>query len=329
VDPSKNNNHWAIRRSFLNDPDIPENPLEALDYLDSIGRVYWPPKGEIPRLIRYLDETRGAALQEIIDDIPPLSAQAKEKLGYPTQKPSRLLERIIEASSNEGDVILDPFCGCGTALEAAEKLDRRWIGIDAAHLAIALVEHRLNGAFGRKDGFGFTVEGVPKDLASAADLAARDKYQFQFWACSLIAARPASDGGNKKGADRGIDGLKYFNDEGPKVKPKKIVVSVKGGQNLHPAMIRDLRGVVEREGAAIGLFVSLVEPTKEMRREAAESGAYFSPATEKEYRKIQLLTIKDLLGGSKPDLPMDLTSGGLNFKKRKPVGKTPPENKLF
>jgi site-specific DNA-methyltransferase (adenine-specific) len=147
IDPGKKGNHWAIRRSFLNDPNIPENTHKALDYLDAIGRIYWPPNGQIPRIKRYLDEMPGGPIQEIITDIPPLSAKSKEKLGYQTQKPLALLERIIAASSNKGDTVLDPFCGSGTTIEAAEKLQRKWIGIDIAHLAIALTEKRLAGGY--------------------------------------------------------------------------------------------------------------------------------------------------------------------------------------
>ncbi|MDR2356521.1 MAG: site-specific DNA-methyltransferase, partial [Oscillospiraceae bacterium] len=193
IDPNERGNHWAIRRSFLNDPGVPENPLAALDYLDSIGRIYWPPKGKVPGLKRYLDETRGAPVQDIILDIPPLSRNAKEKLGFPTQKPLALLERIIGVSSNAGDVVLDPFCGCGTAMEAAEKLGRQWVGLVVSLLAIALSERRMREGFGRKAGFAFEVEGMPKDLGSARELAMGKPdggYRFRCWACSLVGARP-------------------------------------------------------------------------------------------------------------------------------------------
>src|SRR6202161_262268 len=129
----------------------------------------------------------GVPMGDFGDDIPPINSQAQERLGYPTQKPQVLLERIIAASSNEGDVVLDPFCGCGTAVHAAQKLKREWIGIDVTHPAIGLVERRLKEAF---PGISFEVQGTPEDLDGARDLAARNKYQFQWWAVSLIDAQP-------------------------------------------------------------------------------------------------------------------------------------------
>jgi site-specific DNA-methyltransferase (adenine-specific) len=328
IDPTEKSRHWAIPRSIPAEPDIPENPQEALDYLDSVGRVFWPSKGGVPRLIRYLDEMPGASLQEVITDIPPLSAQAKERLGYPTQKPSLLLERIIEVSSNKGDVVFDPFCGCGTALEAAEKLGRQWIGVDMTHLAIALVELRLKIAFRHKDDFDFEVEGVPKDRDSAAHLAEKDPFQFQYWVCSLLKARP-SGGKNNNGADKGVDGIIFFNDEGKNAKAKKVVVSVKGGKKIGPFMVRDLLGAVENEKAAIGLFVSMAEPTEGMKDAADKAGSYVSSMGDASFPKIQLLTVEELLNGIKPKLPGDLASGGLNFKRQKPVEKIPPKMRLF
>ena len=187
----------------------------------------------MPMLKRYLDESPGISAQDVIVDIQPMNNVAKERLGYPTQKPVALLERILSASSNEGDVVLDPFCGCGTTVHAAQKLNRQWVGIDITHLAISLIERRLKDAF---PGISFTVEGTPKDLAGARDLAARDKYQFQWWATSLIGAVPA--GGRKKGADRGIDGFVNFRDA--EKKPVFAIVSVKGGEKVSAPMIRDL-----------------------------------------------------------------------------------------
>jgi adenine specific DNA methylase Mod len=225
-------------------------------------------------------------------DINPINSQARERLGYPTQKPLALLERIIQASSNEGDVVLDPFCGCGTAVHAAEKLKRAWIGIDITHLAISLIEKRLRDAFGKD--LPFEVHGTPKDLAGAANLAQRDKYQFQWWACSLVNAQPYQ--GKKKGADRGIDGLDWFRDDNTAA--KKVVVSVKGGEHVSVAMVRDLRGVMEREQAEIGLFVTLAEPTQPMIAEAASAGFYHSTAYNQDWPRVQILTVKGLLEGS-------------------------------
>ena len=199
-----------------------------------------------------------------------LDPKSKERLGYPTQKPEALLERIIQASSNPGDVVLDPFCGCGTAVHAAEKLGRNWIGIDITHLAIALIEKRLRDAF---SGIEFEVEGTPKDLEGAKDLAKRDKYQFQWWACSLVNAQPY--GGKKKGADGGIDGQIFFTDfAGGKTAIKQIIVSVKGGANVSLTMLKDLIATVHHNKAEIGLFVTLTPPTRPMVREASLAGFY-------------------------------------------------------
>jgi len=240
----------------------------------------------------------GAPIQDVIADIPPIQAQAAERLGYPTQKPEALLERIIKASSNKGDVILDPFCGCGTAIAVAQRLGRRWIGIDITHLAIALIKHRLKDAFGER--VKYKVVGEPEDLAGARQLAKSDPYQFQWWALSLVGARPVEQ---KKGADKGIDGRLRFNDEGDaSAKMKQILLSVKAGR-IVPNHVRDLRGVVEREQAAIGVLLTLEEPTRAMREEAASAGFYDSRWTGKQHPKLQLLTIAGILGGKGIDSP--------------------------
>jgi DNA modification methylase len=238
-----------------------------------------------------------------------INPASKERLGYPTQKPLALIERIVTASSNDRDTVLDPFCGCGTAVHAAHKLGREWIGIDITHLAIALIEKRLRNAF---PGISFEVHGTPKDLEGARDLARRDRYQFQWWACARVGAQPYQ--GKKKGADSGIDGLIYFQDE--RHTTRKIVVSVKSGEHVTVAMVRDLAHVVSREKAAIGLFVTLATPTEPMRVEALKAGYYESPLG-KSYPRIQILTIEGLLAGrEKPAYP-DLALGERTFKKAK------------
>ncbi|MDR0528472.1 MAG: restriction endonuclease, partial [Zoogloeaceae bacterium] len=281
------------------------------------GRLHFPENGGTPSYKRYLDEMPGVPLQNDWPDIRPVPPN--EYLGYPTQKPLALLERIVQASSNEGDVVLDPFCGCGTAVHAAQKLGRKWIGIDVTHLAIALIEKRLKDAF---PGVGFAVLGTPRDMEGARDLAARDKYQFQWWACSLVNAQPYQ--GKKKGADGGIDGLIYFQDE-PKAH-KKIVVSVKGGG---VAMVRDLVGVLERERAEIGLFVTLAPPTRPMLAEAAKAGFYRSPALSGEFPRLQLLTVEGLLEGRERAEYPDLSQGGLTFRKAKREEKKTEQKPLF
>jgi site-specific DNA-methyltransferase (adenine-specific) len=192
-------------------------------------------------------------------------------------------------------VVLDPFCGCGTAVHAAEKLGRKWIGIDITHLAISLIEKRLKDAF---PNVSFVVHGVPKDIASTRDLALRDKYQFQWWATSLVNAIPF--GGKKKGADGGIDGLIYFAPDGKTT--EKAIVSVKGGDKVGVGMVKDLIATVAREKAKIGVFVALAEPTKPMIKEAVTAG-FYSPPHHGDVPKIQILTIEELFNGKRPQIP--------------------------
>ena len=209
------------------------------------------------------------------------------------------MERIISVSSNKDDIVLDPFCGCGTTVHAAQRLGRRWIGIDITHLAISLIEKRLADAF--PDGITFEVHGTPTDLDGARDLAARNKYEFQWWAVSLVNAVPFA--GKKKGADTGIDGLIYFKDfRDGKIVTEKIIISVKGGETVGVSMIRDLAHVIEREKAKMGLFVTLAVPTDPMRKEALKEG-YFETETKQKFLKLQIVTIEELLAGKEPDLP--------------------------
>lgn len=286
---------WAISR-------------EKMELWDKEGRLYFPKSkdGRIQRK-RFLDEVRGKPVQNLWDDIEMISSQSAERLGYPTQKPLALLERIIKASSKEGDVVLDPFCGCGTAIHAAEKLKRRWIGVDVTHLAINLVEDRLRAAF---PGVTFDVHGVPKDFDSARDLAQRDKYEFQYWACSLVKAQPYR--GKKKGADTGIDGVIPIQDDKTY---KQIIVSVKAGEHVSVPMIRELAHVVNREKAPHGFFVTLAKPTAPMKVEAVKAGYYKSPVGPKP--KIQILTIEGLLNGTEHPDYCDFTQGGLTTRKAK------------
>ena len=270
------------------------------------------------------EESEGVKMSDVWD-IPIIAPSSKERLGYPTQKPLALLERIIQASSNKGDVVLDPFCGCGTAVHAAQDLGREWIGIDITHLAISLIEKRMKAAF---PSVVFEIHGTPKDLDGARNLAERDKYQFQWWACSLVNAQPFQ--GKKKGADTGIDGLIFFQDDEIGIKStgtKKIIVSVKGGEHVGVTMVKDLIATVEREKAAIGLFVTLAKPTQNMITEAVSAGFYQSPKGN--FQKIQILTIADLLSEKdRPKYP-DITSGAHNFKKAKVEEKKVGQDKLL
>ena len=263
------------------------------------GRIVQTSSGAVPRYKRYLDEMPGIPLQDIWTDIPPLSSQSLERLNYQTQKPEALLERIIASSSNEGDVVLDPFCGCGTAMAAAHKMNRQWLGIDITHLSVALMKNRLNTSFGLEAGRDYDVVGEPQDEGSARALWEQDPYQFQFWAVSLLEAQPQQE--QRRGADRGVDGMLYFID-GPRRTPHKAVIQVKGGRVSSP-QVRDLRGVVEREGAALGLFISLEPPTRDMRQEAAAAGFFHSDLWAREFPKVQLRTVGEMLSGQGFELP--------------------------
>lgn len=272
-------NGWAISR-------------EKMEQWDRAGRLHFPkdPNGRIRRK-RFLDELKGKPVQNLWDDIEPIGAQAQERLGYPTQKPEALLERIIKASSNEGDVVLDPFCGCGTAVIVAERLKRRWLGIDITHLAVSLIKNRLVDTFGTELS-DFVVSGTPHDAASAEALALQDRYQFQWWALGLIDARPAQD--KKKGKDTGIDGyIRFLEREGEPA--KTVIAQVKSGK-VSSRDIRDLVGVLDREKAAIGVFLTLQPPTRDMMKEAVSAGFYKSQWGN--FARLQILTIEDLLTGA-------------------------------
>ena len=264
------------------------------------GRIVQTRPGAVPAYKRYLDEMPGVPLQDLWTDIRPIASQAKERLGYPTQKPQALLERIIEASSNEGDVVLDPFCGCGTAVAAAENLKRRWMGIDVTHLAVALMKSRLRTAFDLHPGADYEVVGEPTDVGGARALAEQDRYQFQYWAMSLLEAMPREQD-RRRGADRGIDGVVHFID-GPRRSTHKAIVQVKSGKVSSPH-VRDLKGTVEREKAELGLFITLEEPTRDMRAEAASAGFYHSDIWQRDYPRMQIRTVAELLAGNEFDIP--------------------------
>ncbi len=266
------------------------------------GLILQSHPGAVPRLKRYLDEQEGIPVGDVWTDIPPVQSQSKELLGYPTQKPLALLERIINASSNTGDIILDSFCGCGTAIAAAQKLGRKWIGIDITHLSIALQKYRLEAMF---PGIQFDVVGEPQDVGAARHLAQSDRYQFQWWALSLIRAKPL--GGQqgsktgKKGSDRGIDGVITFIDDNSD-KPKRVLVQVKSG-HVKSADVRDLVGTVQRENAAIGVLITLETPSSNMMTEVLSAGYYHASGWNRDYPRIQILTIDELLRGAAVQMP--------------------------
>jgi hypothetical protein len=248
--------------------------------------------GAVPQYKKYLSDSKGRTITNCWTDINQVAGN--ESLGYPTQKPEELLERIIEASSEEGDTVLDPFCGCGTAIAASQKLNRNWIGIDITHLAIGLIKLRMADQFGEE--LIYEVYGEPTTIEGARKLSEMDKYQFEWWALGLVGASPSDP---KKGSDRGIDGRLYFHDD-ESGKTKQVIISVKGG-STGVSHIRDLVGVLDRENAQIGVLITLQEPTKPMRSEAASAGFYDSPWGK--HPRVQILTIEELLEGQQIDMP--------------------------
>jgi len=292
-DPSKMGRHWA-------------NAPVVMEEWDRLGLIHWPKDGGFPRRRApepFDPQARAVTVGDVWTDIDRINQAAKERLGYPTQKPVALLERIVAASSNPGDVVLDPFCGCGTSIDAAQGLGRQWIGIDVTHLAINLMKQRLRDRYGlepatvKKEG-GYQVIGEPTNLPDAEELAKSDPYQFQWWALGLVGARPVEQ---KKGADKGIDGKIVFQGDTPG-KFETVILSVKAG-HAQRAHVHELRGVVEREKAAIGVLVTMQDATGPMREDAVTAGFWHSGLWNKDYPKIQLLTVAELLEGKQIEMP--------------------------
>ena len=286
------------------------------------GRVVQTRAGAVPQYKRFIDESGGRPVQDVWDDIAPVNSQAKERLGWGTQKPLGLLERIISTSTNPGDVVLDPFCGCGTALIASQKTGRRWIGIDITHLAIAVMRARLHDSF--PDLGPVKVIGQPTEVEGARMLAQQSldgRYEFQYWALSLVDAQPV--GQKKKGADSGIDGKVTFSDVGGTV--RDVLVSVKSG-HVNVSQVRDLKGTMEREGAPLGLFITLEDPTEPMKMEAATAGVWHSELADRDYPRVQLLTIKELLDGKRPTLPLLVMP---TYQQAEKVQQAPGQVELF
>ena len=303
IDVTAKGRHWAIPGFVKLEA---KDTLAALEELDKIGRLHWPKSaGGMPMLKRYVEESPGVPALDLISDINPLNNVAKERLGYPTQKPLGLLERLVAASSNEGDLVLDPFCGCGTTVHAAQKMGRRWIGIDVTHLAVGLIQRRLRDAFPMSD---FQVLGTPRDLGAARALADADKHQFQLWALSMIDNAVPFKGG-RKGADGGVDGFVYFQVPSPegsgagagsKTVTGKAIVSIKGG-GVTDSQVKDLITTIDHESGQMGLFITLLPPTKPMVARAAAAGFY--EAGGRTYPKVQILTIEQLFDGKRPEMP--------------------------
>lgn len=262
-------------------------PPETMQKLDEEGRLHFTNAGGI-RIKRYLDENQGVALQSLWEDIPPINSQAKERLGYPTQKPIALLDRIILTSSNEGDVVFDPFCGCGTTIESAIRNHRQWIGCDIAIHSIHLVIDSRLKKYDLAEGTDYEIKGIPQSEEQAQFLFTQDKHQFQHWAVEKTGGFCS----NKFVGDGGIDGKIYFEADNTLY---NMVLSVKGG-TVHPTDVRDLHGVLEREESTkLAGMISLRAPTKAMRQEA-DSAGYFDYQGVR-YPRIQLMTVKEIFDG--------------------------------
>jgi adenine specific DNA methylase Mod len=324
--PTAKGRHWAIPAYFtekykeLTDHALDEYPLrDRLERLDKAGLIHWPAKADgVPQGKRLLEDTKGAPLQDVWTDIKAIHNMARERIGYPTQKPIPLLERIIAASTNPGDLVLDPFCGCGTTIEAAETQGRQWVGIDVAVHAVKVIEGRLVDLAERTNKKpNYKTEGMPRDFESALKLAERDKYQFQWWANYLFNPHALRE--QKKGMDRGVDGELFF-PNGPGRPWGRMLTSVKGGEQVGPSMVRDFARVLEREDAALGLFICLRAPTREMSREAASVG--LADIVHGDIPRLQIVAIEEWFKGKQPLLPpLEHLPSAAFSGRRRPVAK--------
>ncbi|WP_404465279.1 restriction endonuclease subunit M [Micrococcus antarcticus] len=267
--------------------------------LDADGRLIFP-KSQAGRIRRKLfqNEQPGVPIDDVWTDLPPISSQDAERLGYPTQKPLRLLERIITMASKPGDVVLDPFCGCGTTVDAAQKLGRRWVGIDITYIAIDLIVKRLQHTYGDDIRDTFSVSGIPYDLAAAQAMFDKNAFEFERWAVSLIGAQP----NEKQVGDKGIDGVGRFALDG-KGGIGRILVSVKGGKTINPAMARDLDGTVTQHGAEMGILITLVPATRGVQEVIDHGGTWTLPANGQVFPRLQHITVRELLQGKEPLRP--------------------------
>lgn len=299
VQPGLKGRHWelppdrALPKWFKHPAGYANMSVqERLDVLDAAGVICWPPRGTLPTYKRYLDVSEGNAIQDVITDIPAINSQAEDRLGYPTQKPIPLLDRIIAASTNKGDVVFDPFCGCGTTIYSAMKNERKWIGIDIAILSIKLVRDNLIGPkFRLVEGHDYAVDGIPTSVEGAQELFNKDPSTFQNWFVERVGGFPMQ----RKSSDRGIDGRIYFETRDGL---REMMIQVKGGKHVRPTDVRDLRGVLEREeNAKMAGFLSITPPTKAMRSEAAEAGTFEYGGIQ--YPRIQFLTTEDVLVGKR------------------------------
>lgn len=284
--PPPGNRYWAYAE-------------ETMKRLEEEGRIVYSSNG-YPQVKRYLDEMPGQMVQDVWTDIQPINNRAAEKLGYPTQKPLALLERIIQASTNEGDVVLDPFCGCGTTVDAAQRLNRTWLGIDVTYIAVDLIRKRLRHTYGDDVESTYDVLGIPRDRAGAFALFGQSPFDFERWAVSLVNAQP----NEKQVGDRGIDGVARFFLDASGKNLGRILVSVKGGKTIGPQFVRDLLGTVQTQKAEMGILITMSEPTRGILDAVNHAGLYVHPANGQKFPKVQVITVDQLLKGEKPAMPL-------------------------
>ena len=309
IDPSAVGRHWqppemlyAHYEEITGESLAPLPMQERLDRADEVGLIHWPSKkGGTPRFKQHLDRSPGVVVQDIVTDIGPIASSAAERLGYPTQKPLALLERILQASTNPGDVVLDPFCGCGTTVDAAQKLGRHWIGIDITYISVDLIMKRLQHTYGDEIRKTFETNGIPQDLAAAQAMFNHDAFEFERWAVTLVAAQP----NQKQVGDKGIDGVGRFILDRKGKDVGRVLVSVKGGKTLTPSMVRDLSGTLDAQKGQIGLLVTLAPATRGVRDAIDHGGVYTHPSGQT-FPRLQHITIAELLRGERPDLPLML-----------------------
>ncbi|PPF44115.1 restriction endonuclease subunit M [Pseudoclavibacter sp. AY1F1] len=263
------------------------------------GIVVQTKPGSVPQRKRYLDELRGKPFADVWMDIPPLNSQAAERLGYPTQKPLALLERILRLATKPGDIVLDPFCGCGTTVDAAQQLGRPWIGIDITYIAIDLIVKRLVHTHGKNVLDTIDIAGIPRDAGGAQALFDQNPFDFERWAVSQINAQP----NEKQVGDRGVDGVARFMLDGTVKNLGRVLVSVKGGKHLNPAMVRDLEGTVTAQKAEMGLLIVQHEATRGMLDVVNHGGTFVHPANGQKYPRLQIITTTELLAGKRPEMP--------------------------
>ncbi len=292
LNPTVKGRHWMV-------------PPDELDVLDAAGKIYWAKGGSgWPQHKRYREDLTGVAVPDIWDDIDRINPVGNERLGYPTQKPVALMERVLAASTVPGDVVLDPFCGCGTTIDAAIKMDRKWLGIDITYIAVGLIQARLKDTYGDEIAKTYRVEGIPRDLPGAQALFEQSPFDFERWAVTLAEGTP----NEKQVGDRGIDGvIRFLNDATGKAAGGRVLVSVKGGKSVNPAMVRDLVGTVESQKAEMGVLITMVPPTTGMIEAANHSGSYVWPVNGRSFPRVQIITVPELLNFQRPKMPPPLT----------------------